>query len=317
MLKKKHLIIFFFSLLFNSCEKAIEMDSFDFNNKLVCNCLIDNDKCNLILNNNKSNQSEDGFNFITGANCMLSEHKLIEKDRFYSLDFTKFSTTDTIKLHISKTGYSSVNSLLVVPSTPEFEIIDTAWITDKNYFWGNKHLQINIRLNDKIHSQNDYYFIELNAIWYSNESYYDNNIDKWVDKLRRYKEIQTFYIKDNAAEIVSNGGIDFRLNKTEFTLNDDMVFPEAIIMSDKTFNGNAKIIALHCQPASLIDKIAEIKVSSINIGFYDFIKSVAAYNFNNPIFNDPVRIKSNINNGLGYFGVKVTVTDSIIINNKQ
>lgn len=311
---KKHFLLLPLAVLMNSCDSAIEIDSSRFEKKLVVNCMVENGECNLILYSNKSNSSDNTFDHITKANCLLNEHKITEDNGNYIFDFPEFLTTNILQLNVSREGYPPANSVATIPSVPAFEIMDTTWITDKKYFWGQKHLQINIKINDVKKAISDYYFIELNAIWYANDANYDSNLGMWIEKRKRYKEKQTFYIEDNAAEIVSNGGIDFRLNKTEFTLNDDKVYPQAIILSDKTFDGKNKTITLHCQLSSLKGRCAEIKVSAINSGYYEFIQSIAAYNFNNTMFNDPVRIKSNINGGLGYFGIKVTATDSIKIN---
>jgi hypothetical protein len=184
-------------------------------------------------------------------------------------------------------------------------------VQGKELLWYDEYIEFTIELGVNDINSPDYYIVELiNGV--NLYDYVYNTTTHVYDKVynRTYKSHSFFYTNDQIGDI-SGTGLAFEFNKAEFTLEDDMVNPQAFIISDKTFNGKSKTITFMTQRVPV--DMYEFRVSAINQGYYEFIQSVAAYNFNSGMFNDPIRIKSNINGGFGYFGIKTTVTDSIKI----
>ena len=151
--------------------------------------------------------------------------------------------------------------------------------------------------------EDNYYIIEVYSLHKILDSFVDSSNNITYHE-RIYYSPLTFYSSDNSVEIISNGGIEFKLNNSDFTLSDDMSYPQMMVLGDKNFNGLKKEIILRTNV--YFGYAIEVRVSSINREFYQFIKSIAAYNSNNSLFNEPVSINSNIKNGLGYFGAKIS-----------
>ena len=302
--------------LFSSCEKQVPYDFNDFEQKIVVDCIVDNGMCKIYLSKNLSTLAPDTILSVDGAKITINNILLTEQSNMYKHIFSDLTEGDELELTITKNQYPQAYAKDLVPSTPKFNISGAKIISNSKRivpFAFNDIYQIDILIDDVKKKSQDIYIIELIKTRMAMDVNYNPDTGLWEDKLIKYIWPEVFYIEDNAANIADVGYLDFRLNKTEFTLDDDLITPYAWIIPDKTFDGQNKVVSLYCRQDDFYQNI-EIKVSTINSGYYEFIQSVAAYHFNNPMFNEPVHIKSNINNGLGYFGIKVTTTDSIKIN---
>lgn len=313
MCKRKHFILFLFSLLFISCEKQVQYDYNDFEQKIVVDCFVENGKCTLFLSKNLSTLAPDTIVYIEGSTVTINNTLLIEQDKRFIHTFTDLREGDELNLKITKAQFPEATAHAVIPANPQFSIVSAKRVSDTNYRWDDRVVELEIQLNDVKKNTPDIYMIELRKTKMALDVNYDPETGVRDEKMRKYNWMDVFYIEDNAANIVDNGDLDFRFNNTDFTLEDDMVTPYAWIVADKTFDGQNKTLTLYCQHDFSWTNF-EIRVSTINNGYYEFIQSVAAYDSNSQMFNEPVHIKSNINNGLGFFAVKVTAIDSIKIN---
>lgn len=310
----KLLLIAHFSILLFSCEKEIPYDTINFEKKLAVDAIVENGFAKLFITQNSSSLSSDTIVSLKNADVFINGVKIDEKGKV-DYPYTKFLNNvkpgDELNLTVSFNGLPSINAQATIPSMPSFKILSSKIVQGKELLWYDEYIEFTIELGVNYMNSPDYYIIEL----INGEYLYDykfNEATNRYDKIfnRTSKSHSIFYTKDNVAEIIGRR-LNFELNKDEFTLADDPLFPEAYIISDRTFDGKTKTLTFMTNRA-LVD-MYEFRISAINKGYYDFIQSVAAYNFNSGMFNEPIRIKSNINGGFGYFGIKTTVTDSIKI----
>lgn len=298
--------------LFSSCEKEISYNINSFNKKLAVDALVENGHVKLFLSQNRSVLSKDTVIAVENAIVYINNIKIDETGNNYYpyiKNLPNVKPGDVLNLTVTKTNFPSINAQETIPPTPSFKILSSKIVQGKELLWYDEYIEFTIELGVNDMNSPDYYIIELiNGVYLYDYIY--NTTTHVYDRVynRTYKSHSLFYTNDQIGDI-SETGLGFELNKAEFTLEDDMVNPQAFIFSDKTFNGKSKTITFMTQHA-LVD-MYEFRISAINKGYYEFIQSVAAYNFNSGMFNEPIRIKSNINGGFGYFGIKTTVTDSI------
>jgi hypothetical protein len=308
------LLLFFFVRLFSSCEKEIAYDATGFEKRLAVDAIVENGFAKIFLSQNTSTLSSDTIISLKDAEVYINGIKLLEKGKVdYPFINVKPNSHpgDVLTLSISKNGFPNITAQAIIPHKPSFKILSSKIVKGKSLLWYDEYIEFTIELSENDVNSTDYYIIELiNGIYLYDYIY--NTTTHAYDRTynRTYKSHSLFYTNDQIGDICETG-LGFDLNKAEFTLEDDRVDPQSFIFSDKTFNGKSKTITFMTQHA-LVD-MYEFRISTINQGYYKFIQSVAAYNFNSGMFNEPIRIKSNINGGFGYFGIKTTVTDSIKI----
>lgn len=314
MFIKKVYIVFLFPLLLSSCEKEIPYDITNFEKKLAVDAIVENGVAKLFISQNSSTFSSDTIISLKNADVFINGIKIDENGQPeypYIKILNNIKPGDVLNLSVSYNDLPDITAQAVIPQKPGFKILSSKIVQGKELLWYDEYLEFCIELEENRVNTPDYYIVELiNGIYMYDYVYNDTTqtFDKKYNKT--YKSHSVFYTKDNVAEIIGRG-LSFELNKDEFTLADDPAFPEAFVISDKTFDGKTKTLTFITNRA-LVD-LYEFRVTAINEGYYEFIQSVAAYNFNSGIFNEPIRIKSNINGGFGYFGIKTTVADSIKI----
>ena len=301
---------------FSSCEKEIpfNLDNENFNKKLAVDALIENGHVKLFLSQNRSVLSKDTVIAVENAIVYINNIKINENgNKYYPYTnvLAGVKPGDVLNFSVSKDGFPDITCQAIVPSKPCFKILSSKIVHSKGLLWYDEYIEFTIELSENKKDSADYFIIELIKTKYRFDYNYNATTGENDKTLKKHKAPAVFFTKDNIAEIIGSG-LHFELNKDEFTLADDPVFPEAFIISDKTFDGKIKTLTFMTNNDFEYD-FFEFKVSSINKGYYEFIQSVAAYNFNSGMFNEPIRIKSNINGGFGYFGIKTTVADSIKI----
>jgi|GEM_PF-5669562 len=309
------LLLFILIGLFFSCEKTISYDTSNFEKKMAVDALVENGHVKLFLSQNRSTLSKDTVIAVENAEVYINNIKIGENEKDnhqYTHVLAEVKPGDVLNLSVYSDGFQSLAAQAIMPQRPIFKIVSSKIVHAKDFLWYDEYVEFTIQIDENEINTPDYYIIELAKTKFANDEYYDTSTGLWDTTLKKSRFDVVFNTKDNVAELISHGGLDFRLNKTEFTLEDDAVFPKAIIISDKTFDGKTKKITFMTDYDFHYD-FFEFRVSAINQGYYEFIQSVAAYNFNSGMFNEPIRIKSNINGGFGYFGIKTTVTDSIKI----
>lgn len=308
---------FIFSfLLLSSCEKEIPYDYTNFEKKLAVDAIVENGVAKLYISQNSSTLSLDTVWPINNAEVFINGIKIDEKgknDYPYTRFLANVKPGDKLNLTVSFNGFPEITSEATIPQKPGFKILSSRIVQGKELLWYDKYTEITIEIDKNEVNSSDYYIIELLKTKYAYDEKYNATTMQWEKTLKKYIWPEYFYTNDQVADI-SGSGLAFELNKTEFSLGDDMVNPTAFIISDKTFDGKSKKIIFMTQvdPTNFY-RFYEFRISAINKGYYEFIQSVAAYNFNSGMFNEPIRIKSNINGGFGYFGIKTTVIDSIKI----
>lgn len=301
-------------VFFSSCEKEIPYDASSFDKKLAVDAIVENGHVKLFLSQNRSVLSKDTVIAVENAIVYINNIKIDETGNNY---YPYINVLPNIKpgyvlnLSVSKNSFPSITAQATIPQKPDFKILSSKIVHSKGVLWYDKYIELTIELGENKKDSADYYIIELIKTKYRLDYNYNTTTGEYDKTLKKYKLPAIFFTKDNIAEIIGSG-LHFELNKDEFTLADDPAFPEAFIISDKTFDGKIKTLTFMTNIDFEYD-FFEFRVSAINKSYYEFIQSVAAYNFNSGMFNEPIRIKSNINGGFGYFGIKTTVTDSIKI----
>jgi hypothetical protein len=256
---------------------------------------------------------------LKNAEVLMNGIKIDEKSKFDTDVYTKLlkdvKPGEELNLTVSYKGLPSIKAQAIIPQKPVFKILSSRIVNAANTEFSisyPRYIELKVELDKNDANISDYYIIELIQTRFVHEDKYNPATMQWEKtELKKYAWPVYFFTKDNTAEIVGSG-LAFRFNKSEFSIGAPSIFPTEFIISDNTFNGIHKaftfITALHNEYDYF-----EFRLSAINQGYYEFIQSVAAYNFNSGMFNEPIRIKSNINGGFGYFGIKTTVTDSIKI----
>lgn len=315
--KYLHYLVFVGFLL--SCEKEIPYDTSNFEKKMAVQSLVENGIAQLFVSQNYSSLSLDTLVVLKNAEIVMNGIKIDEKSKFAPDVYTKLlkdvKPGDELNLTISYNGLPSINAQAIIPQKPRFKILSSRIVNAENNEFSikfSKYMELKVELDKNDVYISDYYIIELIKTRFVHENKYNPATMQWEKiELKKYTSPVYFFTKDNTAEIVGRD-LDFRFNKSEFSIGDPSVFPTEFIISDKTFNGIHKVFTFITALHDDYDYF-EFRISAINKGYYEFIQSVAAYNYNSGMFNEPIRIKSNINGGFGYFGIKTTVTDSIKI----
>jgi hypothetical protein len=317
--QKKYLHYLLFVGFLLSCEKEIPYDTTNFEKKMAVQSLVENGIVQLSVSQNYSPLSSETIVSLKNAEVLMNGIIIDERSTLDPDVYTKLlkgvKPGDELNLSVSYNGLPSINAQAIIPQKPGFKILSSRIVNAENTEFSypfSKYIELKVELEKNDVYISDYYIIELIKTRFVHENKYNPATLKWEKtELKKYAWPVYFYTKDNTAEIVGSG-LAFRFNKSEFSIGAPSIFPTEFIISDKTFNGIHKVFTFITDLHDDYDYF-EFRVSAINQGYYEFIQSVAAYNFNSGMFNEPVRIKSNINGGFGYFGIKTTVIDSIKI----
>ena len=289
--------IIYLSLYFTSCTKEIKYNGGDTKSFLVVNGIIEGDST-IKISLSKSipaigEQNLGSNDIISGASLILTDvtsgeifnSNIPNTDNFYEFS-TKSKKEHLYSISINHPDYGNTTSSTSIPQTVPISSWDSTSINSTNSGKkpGNGQLSsqnstrtktVNITISDT--DGDNFYIIKVIAI----------------DTILHQEE--TLRIKTtDASELVGEHSSD------------------ALYFNDNLFNNNSKTFDISFRESTLFDQITNLKTGekSYRIELYNTSKEVfnyllsvtkAASSNNNP-FSEPVKVYTNITNGLGVFG---------------
>ena len=261
------------SLFLSSCRKEIDLDLPNYIEKIVINGEL-NSEDNFSLQVSKSfgiNQSFDTLGLLlnTATVQFYENGALLGNGTYlggrYTVPFKAQPDTE-YKIVASNANFRTASATVRTPSALNFSLqyLDSI---DKDID-GFRIGQLTFILKD-VPNQANYYSILVR--------YYNQPINQWLDY-----------------DIVSNDPIFFQTKQTD----------GSYLFSDKTFSGNTKTVSINLPyDFTIYSPKFEVLVKSIDADYYTYIQQVQEYNQTGVgILDNPVIVKSNIKDGLGFVG---------------
>ncbi|GHV39471.1 hypothetical protein FACS1894179_04420 [Bacteroidia bacterium] len=311
IIKKKYIYLFVLSisLIVSSCESEIDMGDIPIEPRLVINSTLGaaNDTCRIYLTESRSifrpgqgaYWGRDPYTYIIDADVVLSINNKAEKLTYSAKDsaylyLKPFSVKDNIEIQVSYNN-KRLNASAIIPDSPQILSVDTATIYKTSSGTKKKYLKYNLKIKDKGQSDN-FYRIRIDGAYHYQSAYWDD-FEYW-----RYI---TRFRSDDA--ILNNGN-------PENTDNDDLsivTFPPNYygIFTNTMFKGTEYILKFYVEYPDFLyedeyDKgYLNVTLQMMSQDLYKYYSSVQRYRYLDEYeMTEPVKIFSNINNGLGIFG---------------
>lgn len=318
-------------LLLAACEKQIDLDIEYTEPQVVVMSQNDaDDPVSLTLTYSRPiygtyyvRNGEDYFQQITNATATLSVNggnaiTATRNGNRYSFPYTP-AAGDNLSLQISVPGKDKVTATATVPTAPSvanvtFSHPDTSMIYS-NYY---ENSTVNLTLTDNA-SSTDYYSIRVRCIdtcYAVIRNYYDSITGYDTVYNDRYLEFECI---DNILIQNSDLGSMVELDPTGAM----RYYGDELLFTDANINGQQHTIKL--SPYSYVEYYPEIgdysfygemteysarlivEVSALTRDQYLFRQTMQSYTYDDMIglFSEPVQVHSNINGGIGIFGVCV------------
>ncbi len=319
--------IIFLSIMLGiiSCREPIDINVPDTEKKIVLNGLINPDSV-ISVNLSKSISildKDDDIKFLSDATVKIFENEIFKETLLYDTNGyyrgTIYPQTGkTYKITADYQNLAPVDAETEISSPPVFSNINSdPMFTQETQTWYNSdtgepfdttfyrldELDVSFTINDPAAEEN-YYFLTFTA-----------NLAQYQYYPPDYEPVFTGY------KMTSLNYDVFNMNWENYYNSKEM---NGYVFSDNLFNGtnytiNASISARgyggngYSEADNSLDKIY-VNLHSITKDFHDFVISYSKYQDieGNPLA-EPVNIKSNINNGFGFFSGYSTKKDSIII----
>ena len=265
-------------LMFQSCEKVIDLNIEESSKKIVVNSVVKDDETIVVnITKSKSIIDDNDIEYIDNANIVLTENGNVVNSHTYNGNgnyvFGKIASagnTYKIKVNVSNLAEANAETVLLVPNN--YEIKDT-FITN---YEGKDYLSIVIKIENT--QEQSYFFME--AI---NENGHGMNLHSY--DINAEKNIVGDYLLFNN-EISGGGDMDFQFHMPKYTYD---------YKSRKISN---VYFVLH-------------RVSEAYYKYY--LSSTMQEQINGSPFAEPVQIYNNIENGFGIFGSESYSVDSLDI----
>ena len=279
-------------LILSSCQKAIEINFPDSNNKLVINSLFTKDSL-LTVNIFESTFIKDTvYNYVDNLNVLVYENDIFW-DTLKNLNQGKYISTKTLKVNysykieINSQKYNLTKAIGIIPQKVvplKIKRTNNTGISNE----GTYYSAIEINFDDPAEVKNYYQLV----LKYKDTVNHDSRV--WLDA------------KSNPGDSYNN-------------LLDDQT--ESFLFSDEFLNGkNINIKTIYYRAISNSDEGDTIYTlyayfNSISEEMYKYQKSLQTYrqSNNNPLFTitDPYQFYSNIENGFGIFAGYNCYVDSL------
>ncbi len=282
MSTKNAIVIFLISTAI-SCTKPIDLNLPDYGSKLVVNGEMDteNDISLQVSRSLPIMQTTDSSGYlIKNAVVKVFENGVdIGTATYFSGRYVlakKPKAGLTYRVDVSSGNYTPVQANLVIPKALPVTVtyIDSIGLDDMGFKLG----QINLSFKD------------------------DGSLSNYYKLLIRYY---------NAGTTV---WFPFELNSNDIIfLNNEKLNDGGYLFSDRTFSGKTKNLSFTV-PFGLATGTPkfEITMKSFNSDYFDYLRATDDYNqTGNGFSNDPVILKTNVNNGLGMVGGVSNVKDTI------
>jgi len=315
-------ILFITSSFFYSCSEPIDINIDDAQKKIVLNSLISTDstiKLNLTKSIGVLDVDKD-FKFISTATVKLFENNIFKEEmQFDTLGYYTSSIYpkigNTYKVTVKYSPLQSVSATTSIEDVvPISNISNEAFFDERVETWYDSdteepfdttiqslnNIQVEMSFNDPAETEN-YYLLTFSALMPEYKSYPPYYEPVFVG----YKMTSVDYDTQNMSW------------ENYFSMNNFSGYA----ISDELFNGSSKTIKAELymggnygMPNAVRVDTVFVNLHSINKEFYQFIISYSKYDDveGNP-FAEPVNIKSNVENGFGFFSGYSTSQDTIII----
>lgn len=280
---------FLFSSILISCEKEVEVEMPAYDPVIVVNSFFETDSVARVevlfsrsITDTTTIRTLKTAEVNLYENDVFSGRMLLDTTDRYSLAGFKPVAGRNYKLKVTVNGFKDVEAQTTIPSpTPvnSFTVIKGAG-TDFN----NQPLaRLSINFNDP--AEKNFYYVRMN-----------------------YSRIDTFYI-DSVNYTVYPGTYDLYLDPGSSDNNGENYINGAFMTTDELFNGKNYTLNLNFPQFAIDDSSASVNFffSTISEEYYKYFRTLylqQATSFNP--FAEPVRVYSNINNGLGIFGSVTT-----------
>lgn len=331
---KKTIIILMAACMLAACEKQIDIDIENQESKVVVQgrnevgnpLSVDLTYSRPVFGNYYVYYGDDYFPRVTNATVTLSVDGGTTETATHNNGTYTFShipqSGEVLNLSISVPGRDEITATATVPQNPSISNIDTSYSNDMVYdYYAALQVNIAFTLNDQA-ATDDYYSIrlrEVDTIIYIERDNAGNTVsqDTSIEEYYRFFECTDYLL-------VNNNEIDIDDPTASRTFSGtDMLF------TDATINGMSHNVKLTVQYDYYWDDNNYYKSSDTSIFRYGLYMDVTALsrdlylyrqtmnNYNDDellsFFSEPVQIHSNINGGIGIFGVSSKTTKRIPI----
>ena len=320
-------------LLITACEKQIDIDIEDTESMVVVKAANEADSP-LTVDLTYSRPAfgsfyvrydEDFFQKITNATVSLSVDggaalAASRNDGTYTFSH-KPQPGEKLELTIAVPGKDNITSTATVPQCPMISNLDTSYSNQGYDYYYTTQVNVNFTLNDPA-ATDDYYAIrirEIDTIINIERDNNDNIIlqDTIIESYYRFFECTDYLL-------VNNNEIDIEDPTTSRTYSGtEMLF------TDATINGLSHNIKLVGQYDRYWEKASDttiyhyglfLEVTALTRDLYLYRQTMNNYNNNDELlgfFSEPVQIHSNIDGGIGIFGVSSKTTIQIPLRSKE
>jgi hypothetical protein len=296
---KTHFLSFFVVIIFliSSCEKEVQVDIPNAKNKIVLNCIMNEDSLfTVLVSRTKKLYVDDNADVaITNATVSIYENNVfvenlvhVSSDIYTSKTF-KPKVGNTYKVIVKADGYADAVAeelLIKQAAIDDIVVSDSAYV--KN---GNIYSKLSFSINDPV-GTNNYYELQMLGIGTS----YITGIDTTGQTLPSDSIRYEFPVN----MLVTAEALKENYTSNNLVGNDDYTV-DVLQFSDKFFDGTKYKVEVYFTGDHLSQDSLIINVKSVSKSFYEYKKTVLDQNNTGP-FSEPVRVYSNVTGGVGILG---------------
>jgi hypothetical protein len=300
---KRLLLIFPIMILFVACEQVIDFDGKQEENKLVLNTVVSctNDVHVINLSTSAFLFSQDDIAEMEGLPVEVKINGLpVEVEAVPTRGAYKFNaelnTGDKIEISVSDNQYGTVLSRDIVPEPPVITSVDTVRFYDNDS--QSLYMRTLIKIKDKPVEKN-YYRLLIKRIRTYREEMFDGSIWEHSEEETGYFVNQDIVLSALSRE---GKGDDNNISR---------------IFSDDLFQGEEYMINVYFPLATgshvLKENVEiEIELQSLTESLYLYLRSLEQ-KWNSDIFDQPIRVYSNVEGGYGILGICNSTEKNIVV----
>lgn len=309
--KNTHIYLSIFSILLTmlSCESEVDMGYIPIEPRLVINSTLraGSDTCRIYLTESRSifrpgqnaYWGREPYTYITDADVVLNINNKPERLIYSAKDsaflYTKpLSINDHVDIQVSHNN-NKLHASAIIPDSPQIVSVDTTTIYRTTSGVKKKYLRYDLKIKDKDRNDN-FYRIKIDGAYHYQSSYW-NEFEFW-----------TYITRFRSDDAILNNGNPENIDNDDLSI---VTFPPNYygIFTNTMFKGQEYILKFYVEYPNFLyeeeyDKgYLNIALQMISSDLYKYYSSVQRYRYLDEYqMTEPVKIFSNINNGLGIFG---------------
>lgn len=302
--------LFLFILLFSSCDVVIDLDIPEHDPVLVLNSVLrTDDTLKAYVSHSKGAFDSNPISYVNNASVKVFEDGVLlgEMDKLSIPSFNNSGFVDTVyryylnqmptagkfySYEVEHNDYENVRAETHMPTAVDLIIEEVSPLGEDDY-----EKQFRLRCSFEDAGTENYYRLRIHAESDDADFYTNYFVD----------------FESSDASIIASAGVQ----------SDGMSYwGSDALFDDELFNGSTKEIILEFWDWNYYyieeegyDVNYVLEVSSISKEYFNYIKSLRAYEYNADEFSlfagEPVHVYTNIENGLGILGA--TATDTVLI----